>query len=87
MPTIDYSLIEERIMRNSGMDTTLFDLDGTLDKAVSALKKALSGEYEWQEMEGPEKLAFQKWVQKNARNYKDGDEVDWVGAFYDWLEQ
>lgn len=68
------------------MDSTLFDLYGTLDNAVSALKKSLSDEPAWSRLEGSEKMMFQNWIEDNASAYKDGDQIDWVGAFYDWYE-
>lgn len=84
---LDYSKIEMRIMGHTGMDTTLYDVYGTLDKAVVALKRTLKGESEWENLSGLQKFAFQEWVEKTARVYKDGDKVDWIGAFYDWLEE
>ena len=86
MPVIDYSRIEKRIMEHMEMDTTLFDLYGTLDKAVLAMKKALQAEPAWRRMEGAQKVLFQNWIEDHAEAYKDNDKVDWVGAFYDWLE-
>jgi len=83
---LDYSGIEMRIMGSLGMDTTLYDLYGTLDNAVSKLKDALKAESEWAELSGHEKLEFQEWLEKRARSYKDVDKIDWIGAFYDWLE-
>ena len=84
---IDFANVELRIMANLDMDTTLYDAYGTLDKAVEALKSTLKGECEWENLSGLQKFAFQEWVEKNARVYKDGDKVDWIGAFYDWLEE
>lgn len=68
------------------MSTTILDLYGTMDNAWSALKKALRSESSWSNLTGQQKLKFQDWIAKNADFYKDGDDIDWVGAFYDWFE-
>ena len=68
------------------MNTTILDLFGTADNAVSSLKKALSNDAFWNGMSGHDKVVFQEWAFNNAKNYKDGETLDWVGAFYDWLE-
>ena len=68
------------------MDTTLLDLYGNVDNAWSDLKRKLRSERTWSDLTGHEKLEFQGWMLDNAQYYKDGDRIDWVGAFYDWWE-
>lgn len=85
-PVIDYSQIEKRIM-GWNMDTTILDLYGTKDNAWSALKKALRAEKAWSDLTGQEKLEFQNWIAQTAAFYKDGEGIDWIGAFYDWQEE
>ena len=68
------------------MDTTLFDLYGTLANAYKTMKAALRDERAWSNLDNGDKAAFCNWIEDNASAYKDGDTLDWVGAFYDWLE-
>ena len=68
------------------MDMTIADLYGNIDNAVSDLKRVLRNEPAWTVLLGKAKLAFQDWITENASHYKDGDKIDWIGAFYDWLE-
>jgi hypothetical protein len=68
------------------MDTTIYDLYGTQDNAWADMKKVLRMEPAWRDAEGPYKVSFQTWMLDNAQYYKDGEKIDWVGAFYDFLE-
>lgn len=87
MQDIDYSWIERRIMEVNAMpDNTLIDIYGTEKVARSAMKKALSNEQKFGDLETEDRAKYLEWMRKNARKYKDGDAIDWIGAFYDWSE-
>ena len=48
----------------------------------------LMDEERFRNLFGPEQLVFLDWAIAHANEYDAGsDGVDWVGAFYDWVEE
>lgn len=68
------------------MKSIFADIYGTKPKAIKALKEALANEQAYTGLFDDEKETFHRWMEKNAGQYEDGDELDFVGGFYDWLE-
>lgn len=69
------------------MTTIIEDLYGSRSLATVDLDNSLQEESAWTDLFDYEKDAFRDWVIADAHIYRDGDKVDWVGAFYDWLEE
>ena len=86
MAEIDLSVIEKRIMENWKMIDTVLDVYGTEISARKALFRALVSERRFGDLDIEKKDAFIEWAFGNANLYKDGSKIDFIGAFYDWLE-
>jgi hypothetical protein len=82
---LDFSQIETRIM--GLMMTFVMDKYGTESKAKAALRKALKAERRYEELGPYDKEEFFFWIAQKGEAYEDGDGIDWIGGFYDWLDE
>ena len=63
------------------------DAYGTEKAARESLVKALIAERRFWDLPAEKRDAFIEWAFANGGEYKDGDKIDWIGAFYDWIEK
>jgi hypothetical protein len=85
-PPIDYSFLEDRILETADMSKTAADIYGNVTNARKSLVATLNEERRFWQLELDKKQEFITWALKNADKYDDGDRVDWIGAFYDWID-
>ena len=65
---------------------SIFTCYGSEQAALESMCDALVVEDAYFNLFAEEQQSAHDWIFSNADEYADGEGIDWVGAFYDWIE-